>query len=228
MKKVAITGSSGKIGQVLQTGLQGCSMVYPLDLPWCDAKDMHALEREFPGKDVVIHLAWNAKIENWRSGTIDPDNTLMTFNVFQAAVNTRVPRVIMASSVHADEFLTWKRQELLTTDKTPFPTSPYGASKIFMEALGRYYSKHHNLEVICIRFGGVNPQNEITQEMLAAEPILPKVWFSHQDCVALVRACIKAQTVPNNFTIVYGVSDNPERIHDLTNPFGWTPLSSQG
>jgi len=84
---------------------------------------------------------------------------------------------------------------------------------------------NRGLEVICIRFGGVNPENAVTEKVLAEEPLSPKIWFYHKDCIDLVRACIEAESVPNNFSIVYGVSDNPGRIHDITNPFGWNPKS---
>lgn len=223
MKKIVITGANGTIGRVLQKGLKGYSIV-PLDIPGFDVKDYGKLLGVFAGQELVVHLAWDTKVENSESGIINADNALMTFNVYRAATASGVRRVIMASSVHADEFLDWKGPKLLETNKIPIPTSPYGASKVFMEALGRYYAKHLNLEVICIRFGGVNSKNKITKEILEAEPIFSKVWFSHKDCVALVKACIEAEYVPDNFVVIYGVSNNSQRIHDVTNPFGWVPV----
>jgi hypothetical protein len=47
--------------------------------------------------------------------------------------------------------------------------------------------------------------------------------LSHRDCVSLVSSCIDADEVPFNFTILYGVSDNKDIVHDLSNPFGWQP-----
>jgi len=140
MKKIIITGSAGKIGQVLRKGL-GDYPITPFDLPEHDARDKEKLAEAFESHGVAIHLAWDSRIENWKSETISPDNALMIHNAYFAAVAAGVSRVIMASSIHADEFLTWKSPDLLKTDKTPVPTSPYGAMKVFMEALGRYYAR---------------------------------------------------------------------------------------
>lgn len=139
----------------------------------------------------------------------------MTYNVYKAAIKTRVPRVIMASSVHADNFYNWKGPELLSPYRIPIPDSPYGANKVFMESLGRYYATK-GLEVVCIRFGGVQGKPPLDDyEKL--------VWLSHRDCTELLRRCIEAESIPNNFLIIYGISDNANRIHDYSNPLGWAP-----
>ncbi|MDP2641657.1 MAG: NAD(P)-dependent oxidoreductase [Candidatus Yanofskybacteria bacterium] len=220
---IIITGAKGTIGRVLRN--LG-SAITPVDLPEIDARNPKDLAEVFPGHDAVVHLAWNTATENWRSGQIDTDNILMAYNVYETALETGIPRVIMASSVHTDRFLSWKGEEPMSPLRIPMPTSPYGASKVFVEALGRYYAEHRGLQVVCIRFGGVTPQNTITQEMLREEPILPRVWLSHQDCVSLVDACLRAEYIPHNFVVVYGVSNNPHKLHDIANPFGWSPKDS--
>lgn len=218
MKKIIITGAKGTIGTVLRKGLKKY-LITALDLPEFDVRDYQKLLQIFPSHDVVIHLAWDVKIENDLSGKINPDNCLMTYNVYQAAFESKVKRVIMASSVHADEFLGRKRPGLLKPNKIPTPTNPYGANKVFMEALGRYYAKYKGLEVICIRFGWVNPQNSPN----ASLNYLNLTWLSHRDCLNLIKKCIETKKVPQKFCIVYGVSNNSKRIHDLKNPFGWLP-----
>lgn len=217
MKRVVITGANGTIGTVLRRGLTDYDIT-PIDLPEVDAGDYERLLQVFLGHDVVVHLAWNGKIENFRSGKIDPNNNLMTFNVYRAAIEAKVPRVVMASSVHADNFYKWRGPGLLTPDITIGPDSPYGASKVFMEALGRHYTQQ-GLEVVCIRFGGVNPRDTLEVE----EEGYGRVWLSHRDCVALVKTCIDAPKIPNNFLIVYGVSNNSQKVHDYSNPLGWLP-----
>ena len=37
-------------------------------------------------------------------------------------------------------------------------------------------------------------------------------------------ATIEAPVVPGRFAVLYAVSDNPKRHHDLENPFGWQPV----
>lgn len=151
-EKIAITGAKGTIGKVLMAGLTDYDLK-PMDLPEVDVRNQEKLIDEIKGRHVVIHLAWDTETENWRSGKINPENMVMTFNVYEAAKRTGAKRVIMASSVHADQFRTWESQNLLTVDRVPVPTSPYGASKVFMETLGRFFATQ-GLEIICIRFGG--------------------------------------------------------------------------
>lgn len=87
-----------------------------------------------------------------------------------------------------------------------------------MEALGRYYATW-GLEVICVRFGGVNPANKPPKNAFWENA----VWLSHEDCIAMMDACIKADSVPNNFAVFYAVSNNKDKIHDTSNTFGWEP-----
>jgi len=153
MKRIVITGARGVIGNVLIRGL-GKYQITPLDLPEKDITDYQQLLKVFPNHQAVIHLAWDTKTENWKSGKINPANILMAYNVYKAASECKVPRIIMASSVHADGFIGWNEPGLLTPDRNPVPTSPYGASKVFVESLGRHFAKNYKLEVICVRFGG--------------------------------------------------------------------------
>lgn len=220
-ERVLITGSEGTIGHVLKQGLKDSCQITSLDLPADDVRDYKKLLNTFPGHGAVIHLAWNTKRDNFQSGEIDPQDVEMFHNVFKAALQAGVPRVIMASSVHADRFDNWKSTEKMSPNKTPNPDSPYGALKVGMEAMGRYYAAK-GLQVVCVRFGGVSPNNEPATE----PPYERAVWFSHRDCVSLVKSILEADTIPDNFVVVYGVSNNPGRVHDIFNPFGWKPQDS--
>jgi len=218
-KKIAITGAKGTVGTILQNGLKGLSdyEITPIDLPEKDVRRYEQLLGVLPGHDVVIHLAWNRETVNFKNNKFDPDDALMTINVYKAALETKVPRVIMASSVHADNFYKWRGPELLNSNKIPEPDSIYGATKVFMEAAGRYYASL-GLEVVCIRFGGINLENKPPDDAY--------IWLSHKDCVSLFKVCIDAQNIPENFLIIYGVSNNKNRIHDYANPLGWVPKDS--
>ena len=218
MRKILITGFKGTIGTIICNQLQGYDIVH-FDLPEHNARDYQDVLASAKGCDMIIHLGWDTKVENWKTGNINPENALMTFNVYKVALEVGVPRVIMASSVHADDYSGWKEGEpLIKPDTVPTPDSPYGASKVFMEALGRYYARQ-GLQVVCIRFMGLNADNKKSQ----TDPDASKKWFSHNDCGTLIKAIIEAPLVPNNFVVMYGVSNNPGRMHDTSNPFGWEP-----
>ncbi len=214
--QIAITGSRGVIGTVLTSGLRGFNIT-PLNTPDVDVRNYDQLLNHLKGKDAVIHLAKSRDTvpENLRSD----DDWLMASNVYRAALESKVKRVIVASSVHADNFYAWKGPGKLSADTVPAPTTPYGVNKVRIEALGRYYSTK-GLEVVCVRFGGVNPANKPPEDNYWEDA----VWLSHEDCVAMMKACITAEKVPHNFSVCYAVSNNKNRIHDISNPFNWKPV----
>ncbi len=215
--KVLITGSRGVIGTVLMRGLSGAKTGF--DLPDGDTRAFEPLVERLRGHDAVIHLAWN----NIEVGS-DPDahhvdNLRQVLNIYRAAAAAGVPRIVMASSVHADSFVGRAADRLLSPHELPLPNGPYGAAKVFMEALGRFYADSEGLEVVCIRFGGVNRDDR-------PPPVPPserQVWLSHADCVDLVQRCLDATTIPGRHLVVYAVSDNADRRHDVSNPLGWQP-----
>lgn len=217
MKTVLMTGSGGVVGKALARGLM--NKVTGYDLPEHDVRDYDQLLQSAKGHDVILHMAWNKKYDDWLTEDFDARNLEMTHTLFEAAVHASVKRVIIASSVHADKFFNRAHHGLLRPHALPVPDSPYGASKCMIEALGRYYADAKGLEVVCIRFGGINPDD--------APPVQPEserqVWLSHRDGLDLVAKCIEAKEVPGNYVIVNAVSNNKNRLHDITNPFGWVP-----
>ncbi len=218
MKKVLITGSGGVIGTVLKKSLPHETTDF--DLPHNNAEEYSHLYDKAVGHDAIIHLAWDFNQDGFIGDSLNEDNALISFNVYQAAVDAGVKRVIMASTVHADKFAGRDPgMPKLKPFDLPLPDSPYGAGKVMMEALGRYYADSKGLEVICIRFGGVNKDNIPPNSPYSEQ----QVWLSHNDCASLISACLDAETIPYNYTIVYGISDNKDRLHDLENPFGWEP-----
>ena len=216
-ERIAITGSSGTIGTVMMRALTDYEIV-PLDLPRVDVRDYGAVLEAIKGCRAVIHLAWNLKDDNWDTGRISTDNDVMTFNVYEACLRGRVPRIIAASSVHADNFMKWKEKSLMNTATVPIPTSPYGANKVFLEALGRFYAQE-GLVVVCVRFGAVSKENVPGTKGWDWR----KVWLSHRDLATMIRSCLEAKKIPNSYAVLYAVSNNTPRVHDWRNPLGWVP-----
>ncbi len=221
ISKVAIVGGEGTIGSVIQKELNGYELT-SFDLPNLDARDYPALLDTIKGYDAIVHLALIHSKEtddrDTKKSFYDPGNSLMNYNIYKAAVEGNVKRVIMASSVHADNFYDWKGPGKLSANNTPSPTSIYGAEKVFMETMGRYFASK-GLEVVCVRFGGINTQNKRPKH----KPRESAVWLSHEDCASMINACLSADKVPGNYSLFYAVSNNKDRVHDTSNPFGWTP-----
>lgn len=227
-KKVVITGSKGCIGTILKEGLSDFFDLYLIDIK--EKNENHAfnvdISRQYKkivsilkNKDVILHLAWDF-LEDFPKETIDYKNKLMVDNIYKAAAESGVKRIIMASSVHANDYSSAKTEKKISSEENPWPDSPYGASKIYMEALGKYFSKRHKLEVICVRFGGINFKNRVIYE----EDInYDKVLLYKKDCIDLIKLCIQTEKVPNNFQVFTAVSNNTNGVHSVNNFLGWRP-----
>jgi NAD dependent epimerase/dehydratase family len=219
-KRIVITGAKGRIGWALMKQLQGEYYLTPVDLPEanvCNFDDMQRIFRRVQPQ-VVVHLAWNMTKEDWKSERTCRDNTEMCENIF-ALAHEHGTRVIFASSIHVEKYREHYLsgcKALITPNKDPHPDGPYGAHKIFLEKLGRWHADK-GLEVVCVRFGSLAPKDKPWDD-------IPLVGLSHPDCANMIRSCIEAQSVPDNYTKFYAVSDNKQRIHDYSNPFGWRPL----
>lgn len=226
-KKIIITGSCGCIGTILKQGLDDFFDLHLIDLKEEAGKKSYVLDISFQfnemaeifrGKETVVHLAWNF-YEDFPKETIDQNNKIMAENVYRTAIETGIKRVVIASSVHANDYSNAKERETVSPLDS-WPDSPYGASKVYIESLGQYYSRYHGLEVICVRFGGVNPENRVIFE----EDInYDKVLLYKEDCVDLIRVCLEAESVPGRFQTLTAVSNNSGRVHSLNNFLDWQP-----
>ena len=246
--KVLVTGSSGLIGSMLIRSLGDSFDFSGLDVRKSenspevptlimDGSDLDAISPAFAGIDAVVHLAANAPVETpWPD--VLKNNISTTHNVYEAAKQNGVKRVVFASSNHAvgnfemDEPYSRIRvgdYEELTPggfkriDNTvPIrPDSDYGVSKAFGEATGRYYHEHFGLEVACLRIGTVNAQNSPAESVRSLA-----TWLSHRDMAQLVSQCL---TQPLGFEIFYGVSDNTWRFWDndyAKKVIGYAPLDN--
>ena len=126
-ERIAITGSEGIIGTVLKKGLSQDYTITPIDiLMGVDIRDYQQFLETVRNHQAIIHLAWDSKLEHSGSQKMDSDNAEMYTNVYNAALEAGVTRVIMASSIHADDFYEWKGPGLMSPYQTPNPLNPYG------------------------------------------------------------------------------------------------------
>jgi nucleoside-diphosphate-sugar epimerase len=220
MSTVLITGSEGIIGSVLRDGLKDKYRVSGVDLP-DDISHYDTLWRHMAGVDTVIHLARRfppADSPAKRHMRIYPQNVQIDVNIFTAVVKAGVSRLIMASSVHADNHRDPTAVEPFTIPGSYYPATPYGVYKLIEEEVGKVLSKQFDFEFIGVRFGGVTRDNSVkTGEGQTA------TWLSHNDLVSAIDACLATEPLAGHSTVFYAVSNNTDRIHDTTNPFGWKP-----
>jgi len=226
-KKVVITGSQGSLGRILRKGLEDYFSILCIDINSNDtsiikvdiASEYERLKSSIKNCDVIIHLAWNSK-EDYPNENIKTENKIMSENIYRAAMEVGVPRVIMASSVHANDYSNASKDKKISADDQCWPDTPYGVTKSYIEHLGRFYARHHGLEVVCVRLGGVNNNNEIRYE---EDSLYDKVLLYREDFIELIRQCVITPAIPFNFAVLYGVSDNAERVHTLENFLNWKP-----
>jgi uronate dehydrogenase len=217
MTRVLITGAAGHIGRVLRDGFHGHYDLRLADIaPQAAARageeivvaDITKLDDLLPvmeGVDVVVHLAGIPDEDRWER--IRDMNIEGCYNVFEAARQAGVKRVVFASSNHAVGF--HRRDRMIDNTVEPRPDSRYGVSKVFGEALGRMYADKHGMSVACMRIGSFRPDDT---------PTVPRhlfTWISHRDMVQLTRRCIDYPDY--HFVVVYGVSGNARNRWDNAN-----------
>ena len=112
--------------------------------------EISSLKKAMKGIGVVVHLAANANAKAKFDELLKP-NIIGTYNVFQAAKEAKVKRIIFASSIHAVEG--YPHTHEVTNKETPRPIDLYGASKAFGEALCSVYSRNNGMSCFAIRIG---------------------------------------------------------------------------
>lgn len=134
--KILITGSKGFVGTHLSNRLKKNNEIISYDLK--EGKDVlneELLSKHLKGVDVVIHLAaFVDGNESWKKPeTYLINNGLGTYKVIKCAINNKVKRIIVFSSaaVYGN------------------PLTPYGASKLWAEAVTRTYSDQ--IETVIVR-----------------------------------------------------------------------------
>ena len=224
--RIAILGASGVIGRALSQHLADDYDLTSIG-PASDGTDVRlypALPPVLAGHDVVIHLAWQyvgwGMRPNENPDLTHYDNLLMTRNALKASKEAGVKRMIMASSIHADYMYDWTGPRLMTVDDAPRGNGPYGASKLMVEEFCKEFADE-SLSVAAIRYGGVTPDGSPHP----TDPWERRVWLSYRDLASLIRLIVEADELPT-FSLMYAVSDNVGRVHDVANPFGWSPVDS--
>jgi uronate dehydrogenase len=205
---VLITGAAGTIGQALMKRLPAFGWdVRGFDrhsVPGGVVGDITSaedLDAAMPEVDAVVHLAGIPTEVPWP--VIREANIEGTLQVFEAARRAGVARVVYASSNHAVGFTPLADDQ--PADLPPRPDTLYGVSKVFGEALGRYYVDRYGMQVACLRIG--------TFEDRPSHPRTLATWLSPDDAGRLVDACLRSVSL--TFALVWGISANTRRTWSL-------------
>ena len=224
MPRILLTGAGGGIGRRLRKLLPP---IYP-DLILSDLKppadlgpsekfvaaelsDLAQVKKAVTGVDGIIHLGGFSVEGPWE--TILNANIIGAYNLYEAAHQAGVKRIIFASSNHAVGY--YPRSQTIDTNVQVRPDSRYGVSKAFGEALGALYAYKHGLRVTCLRIGNFGDA-PLDQRRLA-------IWLSPEDTAQLVRIGLDHPDI--RFEVFYGASDNERSWWDMSNAyrFGYRP-----
>ncbi len=228
-KKILVTGMSGLIGGLAGRDLARDYTVSALNrrpvkgVPTTegDINDFDTIRPAFDDIDMVVHMAAYLGVDEREQIRV---NVGGTYNVFEAARDAGVSRIVFGSSgavqsalekyepikamveVRLDDV---PEMRPIVTHKDPVrPGEVYGVAKTFGEALGCALAERDGISVLCVRLGRVRPENRPMSSREAA------VYLSHRDAAQIVRRCVEAPPEVL-FDIFYGVSDNFLRYRDL-------------
>ena len=221
--KILVTGASGTIGSVLMKCLSGKHDVTGIDKVSSEnvvsldiVNEQERLRELLKNIDVVIHLAWDTK-EAGSAFVSVAENKIMGEIMYTLSLEQKIKKFILASSVHVSfghinyrhpgivEEHNILHQKKITTQDNYFPLGVYGASKVYLEMLGKAYGEK-GLRVVAVRFGNVTDDNSFGEYPF---------WLSHRDCCQFIEKCVEASNLPKH-SVFFAISDNPCNPFDLS------------
>lgn len=214
---VLVTGAAGNVGTTVFAGLRPHYALRAFDREPTpadpaahigDLADRAAVERAVAGVDTVIHLGGCPRMDADFMRDLVKPNIEGVWHMLDAARLAGVKRFIFASSGNTAFGATELTQ--LKTD-TIHAFNPYGATKVFGEAIGRWFFDTYGMEFLAVRIGYYRSRAE---ELNVADPWHRRLWLGSRDLVKFFRLAVEAPKF--GYAIVYACSRCPENYLDLT------------
>jgi len=275
-KRVLITGASGYIASLLLPGLRGRYELVLADsrsndragkaVPGIQTVDLSDPDRSnyqalFKAVDAVVHLAyrhssasgsltWGGDVPPIERFEVEFQNVQMAQNVYRAAYDAGVRRVVVASSNHAADWyehnlIHARKKAMVFPHELPLSDSFYGWAKAAYELLAFPYACGifgRKLEAVMVRIG--NPYDTDGPKHMLDENPSPAhggtgeanfkrnlgAHLSARDCRQLFTRAIETPDIRNEhgipWLVVYGISDNTRAFWSLEtarNVLGYQP-----
>ena len=173
MKKIAVTGGSGKAGRAVVLDLleHGYEVVNVDVAPpaqtltrfrQADLNNLGEVFEAFDGVDAVMHLAAIPNPDIFTPAHIFQNNIMGCYNVFSAAVQLKLQRVVWASS-ETTLGLPFDREKPAYApidEQAPlYPETSYALSKVAGEELARQFNRWSGIPFVALRLSNImNPE----------------------------------------------------------------------
>lgn len=219
-RRILVTGASGRLGRAVSDRLYrdghdllATDIVDAADLPYpflrADLMDHAAAAELLEGVDVLMHIGNHPGLGSNPPQVVFNQNTTMNTNVFQAAAERGVRRIIFASTLQLIGSHVDSRTVVAAAPPPAFPlhggtparpTNLYALSKAVAEQMLQYYADRCGLECVALRlpmlhncdgWASVHPGDETSIDIFEG---FTGLTFS--DAAALFEAVVRAD-LPN-------------------------------
>ncbi len=226
-ERLLLTGAAGGLGRELRPRLRRltrCLRVSDIaalapaeggeEVVVVALQDAAAVDAMVAGVSAIVHLG-GVSTEGPFAPILDA-NIVGVWNLYEAAREHGVSRIVFASSNHVTGF--YRQDEVVGPASPMRPDGHYGLSKAFGENVARFYFDRYGIESVCLRIGSSFREPK-DRRMLAT-------WLSYDDLERLVVASLTAPVV--GCSVIYGVSANHTTWWDNTSAahIGFRPLDS--
>ena len=178
---ILITGGLGRVGRVVTErlvqkgddvrviGVEADPQMAGIEYQRCDILDDAAVREQMKGIDAVIHLAAIPSPRSNSGSETFQVNAAGTFNVFEAAADEGIQRIVQASSINAVG-CAWSAKDIqadyfpIDEAHSRFTSDPYSFSKQVIEDIGDYYWRRAGISSVAMRFPAVWPANYVNSE----------------------------------------------------------------
>ncbi len=249
-RRVLVTGATGYIASLMLPAFRERYELTLLDVRDHDgeghrvggvtvidllAADPSSYRSFFRGVQTVVHLGhrWGTRRDtrdvSRQAYLVERSNVDMAYNVYEAALEEGVERVVVASSNHAADWyetlLRTNRLELLEPSDRPLSNNWYGWAKEAYEHAGFVFASGalgRKLQVVQLRIGA---PREIDVSHFKNDPVGYKrdlgAYISARDLQQLFCGSIESPNIDNEhgipFHVFYGISNNARAFWSIAN-----------
>lgn len=205
MKKVVVTGGSGKAGRaVIKDLLAHNYEVLSVDLlppqerlcPFIktDLTDLGQVFEVLHGSDAVVHLGAIPAPGIQPEEATFRNNTLSTYNIFSAATTLRLQRVVWASS-ETTLGLPFEREKPvyapIDEEHPLYPESSYALSKVISEEMARQFNRWSGIPFVGLRFSNIMEPHDYERFHSFSEDATLRKWnlWGYVDARDVAQSC---------------------------------------